>query len=300
MENLDLLSLRTLVLFHDLGSLAMAANRVGRTQAAASLQLKRLEGQLGLPLFEKKGRQLHLNSSGLRLLEQAREMIRLNDEALASVRNRLAGTITLGLTQDLADGWLLPILNHFRLRHPDVQINVHVDRNYQLQKAESAGKLDLAIIAGKATSRGAEGCIRVPMVWISREKAQILSLKPGKKPLQLILFEDPCLFRDAAIRSLKKAQIPFEISFTSSSLAAIWSAVRAGLGVTVRSTLAVPKDLVIVERLQREPALGNVQFNLVRSSQIKGPAVSSLHQELSNVLRQHQISRGRPSEMAAP
>ena len=62
--NLDLDTLRTFAVAHDLGGLAQAAEQLGRTPSAISLQMKRLQDELGVPLFRKRGRGLALTEAG--------------------------------------------------------------------------------------------------------------------------------------------------------------------------------------------------------------------------------------------
>jgi len=62
--NLDLDTLRTLVVAHDRGGLAAAAEHLGRTPSAISLQMKRLQDDLGTPIFRKRGRGLALTEAG--------------------------------------------------------------------------------------------------------------------------------------------------------------------------------------------------------------------------------------------
>ena len=101
--NLDMDILRTLVLARQLGGFGRAAERVGRSQPAVSQQLRRLEDQIGEPLFRKSGRGLVPTEAGEVLLSYARRMLDLNDEAVTALRGRaLAGEVRLGLPADFA------------------------------------------------------------------------------------------------------------------------------------------------------------------------------------------------------
>ena len=83
--------LRTLVLAVDLGGFARAARRVGRTQSAVSLQMRRLEAGAGQSLFTRAGRSFALTTAGEQVLGYARRLLAINDEAVAAVRGtRLA------------------------------------------------------------------------------------------------------------------------------------------------------------------------------------------------------------------
>ena len=102
-ENLDLDLLRTFVAIAEVKNLTRAGERLGRTQSAVSLQLRRLEDRLGVTLFTRDPRRVVLTGEGEALLPQARQMLRLNDEILAGLRgDDLAGEVRLGAPEDFA------------------------------------------------------------------------------------------------------------------------------------------------------------------------------------------------------
>src|SRR5271166_6395842 len=93
LKNLDLDTLRTLVTAYDLGGYGRAAERLGRTPSAVSLQMKRLQQDVGSTLFRKDGRNLALTEIGEIVLRYGRRILELNDEMLDTARGAsLAGT----------------------------------------------------------------------------------------------------------------------------------------------------------------------------------------------------------------
>ena len=85
-RNLDLDLLRTLCVIAEEGSFTRAAERVGRTQSAVSLQIQRLEGQTGQTLLLRgKGERVELTEQGRLLVERASELLRLNDDILSAI-----------------------------------------------------------------------------------------------------------------------------------------------------------------------------------------------------------------------
>src|SRR5947207_2173637 len=81
--------------------------RVNKTQSAVSMQIRRLEDQLGSPLFAKRGRGVRLTESGEKLIDYARQMLQIEAAAFASVsRKALAGRVRLGIPDDYADNFL--------------------------------------------------------------------------------------------------------------------------------------------------------------------------------------------------
>src|SRR6266481_958312 len=132
----DLDLLRTLTLAHDQGSFRDAAHSVGRTQSAISLQMRRLEGLAGVELFEKAGRNVQLTEGGLVLLEYARRLLALNDEAIQAVAGlRMRGKIRLGMLQDFAETILPSALASFSRAHPAIELEVLVERSTELLNA---------------------------------------------------------------------------------------------------------------------------------------------------------------------
>src|SRR5215472_264645 len=91
--NLDLDTLRTLAVAHDRGGLAQAAEHLGRTPSAISLQMKRLQEDLGITIFRKRGRGLALTEAGEIALSYARRILVLNDELLDTMQGRTSPAI---------------------------------------------------------------------------------------------------------------------------------------------------------------------------------------------------------------
>src|SRR3974390_968510 len=91
LANLDMDVLRTLAVAIDLGGFGKAAERLGRSQSAVSLQMRRLEERVGRPLFRRAGRGLALTDAGDVVLGYARQILELNDQAVAAARGIALG-----------------------------------------------------------------------------------------------------------------------------------------------------------------------------------------------------------------
>ncbi|CAM3813781.1 NADH dehydrogenase transcriptional regulator [Bordetella sputigena] len=82
LPNLDMDALRTFLTAQQVGSLIRAAEQVGRSQSAVSQQMRKLEVQVGQPLFRRQGRGLTLTDAGEQVLLYARRILELNDQAI--------------------------------------------------------------------------------------------------------------------------------------------------------------------------------------------------------------------------
>ena len=249
LTNIDLDALRTLVLAQDLGGFGRAAEQLRRTPSAISLQMKRLQEEVGVPLLRRQGRKTELTEQGEIAVRYARRVLDLNDEMLDTLRgSSLSGRVRIGFAQDFVETVLPQALSRFHQLYPLVRLEVKIDRNVVLQRDIDSGALDLALTLGhpivedsrEATSgQTREKIGELPLCWIA---SPAFTIKAGE-PLPLVLFEHPCIFRSCALDALDRAAQPWRIAMTSPSLAGLWAAVGAGLGVTVRARAGAPKEL---------------------------------------------------------
>ena len=282
--NFDIAFLRSYVAGIELGSFARAADKVGRSTSAVSAQLKKLEEQAGLPLFRKDGRGLALTPAGEVLLGYARRLLELNDEAAVALRGvELDGWIKLGLQEDFGEALLPEVLGRFARAHPKVRIEAHVARNTELMDRLAMGQLDLALLWGGACiadvaeypPQQRQRIAEPGMRWIA-SSSLAWQAEPGE-PLPLIMFDRECLFQRCATQALDRAGIAWRIAFTSPSLAGLWAAAAAGLGVTVRTGLGLPPSVRALDPVAAGlPALPPLSLELLHASTVPRPPVERL------------------------
>ncbi|MBH1494156.1 LysR family transcriptional regulator [Stenotrophomonas maltophilia] len=250
--HLDLEVLRSFVTGVELGSFALAAQQLHLSTSAISAQLKRLQAQIGTPLLEKTGRGLTPTAHGEALLSYARRLLELNDEAIQAVRGApLQGAIRVGLAEDFGASLLPGILSRFAQAHPQLRIDARVCRTATLMEALARDTLDLALVWGDDHDWPySQHLCRLPLHWIGSADPA-----PAGGPVCLATLEAPCLMRQRACDALDHAGLEWRESFSSSSLAAIWAAVAAGLGVTVRTAAGMPDHLRIRHDLPTLPAI---------------------------------------------
>jgi DNA-binding transcriptional LysR family regulator len=242
LPNLDLDVLRTLVAAQRLGGFARAAELVGRSQSAVSLQIRRIEAQLGVSLFRKQGRGLTPTEAGEVLLAYATRLLSLNEETVAAVRGcAVEGIVRFGLPGDLADGWLPRVLGQFKRAHPGVRIEAAVDRNSRLLERLDEEAFDLVLALGAQDRPDARALAALQDVWIGAHEGGP-AWSEGE-PVPLAVLEAPCMFRRSAIAALDRAGLRWRIAFVSPSLHGLWAAVEAGLGVTLRTAAGLPRGV---------------------------------------------------------
>jgi LysR family glycine cleavage system transcriptional activator len=107
-----------------------AADALGVTASAASLQIRALEEYLSRPLFRRSGREVHLTAEGTALLPRVQQALNDIEHAIDDVRGgRQAGPIKLTTLSSFLQQWLLPRMSRFRAAHPRVDLHLHSSPN---------------------------------------------------------------------------------------------------------------------------------------------------------------------------
>jgi len=223
--------LRSFLVAADTGSFTRAAALVHRTQAAVSMQMKKLEEELECVLFKRAGRGVTLTAEGEILYRYSAKMLDLHDEALVAVSApKLNGIVRLGAPDDYAMKHLPGILQEFSVNHPQVQVDVFCDDTPGLAGMLNNGELDLVIATDNMKT---EYSAPLELTWILPERMD----PAGIEVLPLALFHPVCCYRDNALLALEKAGRKYRIAYGSPSLAGLLAAVQGGLAIA-----AVTKD----------------------------------------------------------
>jgi len=269
-RTLDLDLLRCFVTIAETGSFTRAGDRLGRTQSTISLQVKRLEDMLGRAVFLRTPRSLSLTSEGERLLGPARQLLRLNDAALAELfEPDMTGRVRLGVPEDFATAHLPGVLAAFAKAHPLVELEVTCDLTLNLLDTFHAGGFDLVLVK-REPSAPLEGMRvwREPLVWVARDQLAVA----GLTTIPLVVSPEPCVYRKRASDALDAMGRTWRVAYTSTSLAGSLSAVNAGLGITVLPREMVPAHLTAITDDPELPQLYDTEIALIEAAGLSDTA----------------------------
>ncbi|MBL8987446.1 MAG: LysR family transcriptional regulator [Gemmatimonadetes bacterium] len=272
MDHLDLDLLRTFAVIAETGALSRAAVRVGRTQAAISLQVKRLEQIVSQTLLDRSGRGVTLTPQGTRLLAHAQRILRYHDEALAELSGKgLTGTIRFGCPDDYAVVLLPQLLRGFAREHPEVLVEVYCGHTPRLLERLERHALDLALTSFGEQEKNAAIIRWEPLVWVGSVGSNAANLDP----LRLALSDPDTLDHRAARRSLEAVGRSYRLAYASASLAGLTAVVRSGQAIAVLTRTAVPEDLRILPPETGLPPLPQVGIALTVDSPEPAAVVSA-------------------------
>lgn len=222
--------LRTFIAVVELGGHSKAGAVLGRSQPAISLQIRRLEELVRTPLLTQEGRAIHPTPAGESLLSYAREMVRINDEAVRYFhRSDMTGVLRIGLPTDYAVAFLQKTLTDFLAHHPEVDLEIYCHLSRELHQHLRSDDLDI-IVATMPTARMpylSRAWVEQP-IWAGSEDIAL----PKDRPIPLGAHLEGCDYRSRMIEALDAAERRWRIVYTGPGISGLQNAVLNGFCVT--------------------------------------------------------------------
>jgi len=275
MDTLSTEQLRTLITVAETGSYTKAAEKLYRSQPALSLQIKKLEEQVGAELFERQGRDNVLTEAGQMLHGYARRILNLNSEALGklSVVNA-KGMVRIGVLEEVIHGPLFRLLTRFGKLATGINLTLEVSTSWELVKKIARNELCLAIANDAYSDLASTPLWTEQYHWAVNKDFDMD--EHDVLPLIVDPLDSPCDGLHDALQELDAAGRNWEVVFASHSLQATQSAVRAGLGIGMISESSLTDYMVVLGESSGMPPIPNANIALYRGSRAMGPASSSL------------------------
>jgi len=238
--NLQIDYLRTFISLAEAKNFTKTGVQVNLSQSAVSMQIKRLENEVGKKLFDRIGKTVKLTTEGRILISYAKRIVKEHDEAVAALSNpNLEGHLRFGSPEHYTSGVLPSLLALFARSYPDVTVEMHCENSDVIKDWVDNGALDVGICT--QISEGGQVIAHDPVVWTAAPEFVLQK----HKPLSLATFEEGCVFRTWALEALEKAGIGYRIVYVSRSISGLLDAVKAGFAVAPIIKSNVPLDLKI-------------------------------------------------------
>ena len=251
---MDLRRLEIFLKVAELGSFSRAAEALFLTQPTVSEHVRALEDELGVQLLDRLGRGTTPTKAGTLLLGYARRLLALSREARQAIeqfQGRVSGELVLG-GSNIPGEYVLPaLIGAFRAKYPDVSISLRIGASRDVQEWVEQGHVEIGVAGAVPTSRALESrplmadtlVLAVPPEhpWVTRKTVAVEDVK--REPL--ILRERGSGSRETLEHALAEAGADlaaFTVVGEIASTQAVKQAVRAGLGVSFVSRLAVDDE----------------------------------------------------------
>lgn len=234
--------LRTFLAIVERGSFTAAAEAVGRTPSAVSMQVKRLETSAGRRLLVRSAQGVRLTGDGEILLSHARAILEAHDAAFdAMMAERAPHSLAVGLPGTFVRNLLAPALGELLERSPDTRLRIHVEGSGALVRRLEEAAIDLALV----TESQLGGDERGELVHIERG---VWACAPGcaaleRTPLPIALMAEGSVFRRYAQDTLRRMSRPYRIALTTNDEEALIAAIASGAVVAPLPASRMPARL---------------------------------------------------------
>src|SRR5207253_110567 len=236
-------------------SFSQAAERLGVTQPAVSLQIRSLEQRLGRQLLDRSGRRVEPTEAGLRLYASAQRLLQLEEQLLEELASGdegvVDGTLELGASTGPGGSVVPVLLCEFQERFPDVHVRLTVSDTQTIVDRVADRELELGIVGAGRRHRGVafEPFFRDEVVLACpsghRFGGKTVSLDDLRKE-KLIVMQEGAGVRQVIEDELRKAGVrlrDLDLQLELGLQESVRSAVVAGHGIAFISRLAIETDL---------------------------------------------------------
>ncbi|WP_413874690.1 LysR substrate-binding domain-containing protein [Albidovulum sp.] len=252
--------LRTFIAVVELGGHSKAGAFLGRSQPAISLQIRRLEDLIRAPLLTQEGRSIQPTPAGEALLSYAREMIRINDEAVGYFhRSDKTGVLRIGLPTDYSVAFLQSAITAFVQAHAEVELEIHCDLSRQLHQDLRADELDviIAMMSDPRMPYLSRAWIEQP-IWAAAEGFR----DTPQRPVPLGAHPEGCDYRARMIQALDSIERRWRIVYTGPGISGLQNAVLNGLCVSALTKATMLPGMRVLDSTDGFPSLDPLRVGL--------------------------------------
>ncbi len=258
-RDIDIALLRAFLAVVETGGVTNAARILNRTQAAVSLQIKRLEELFGTELFVRERKRFSLSSAGERLFGGAQRLVALNDATWGAMTTpQFEGEVRLGVPPDIVTSLIPPVLQRFNQSWPRINVSLVCHASATLLQDLADRKVDLILTTEMGCGAGGETLLSDRLVWVGGQGSNTHL----QRPLPLSLGSKLCRFRPEVIKALHAAQIDWRPVSQDCNMEPVYATVKAGLAVAPLMRTSVPDYLEILGADAGLPALPDFKVNL--------------------------------------
>ncbi len=271
-RNIDMTALRSFVTVADTGGVTRAAGALNLTQSAVSMQLKRLEENLGQSLLDRSGRGIGLTSAGEQLLSYGRKLLVLNDEIYSRMTDdAYEGVLVLGVPHDIVYPAIPRVLKLFKAEHPRMRLQLLSSATIRLKEKFANGECDIILTTERGCGPDGEVLVERPLVWFGAPGGSAWQQRPLP-----IASEPRCTFRRPMQTALDRDGIAWEMAVDSDSTSTVTATASADFAVLSMLVGTAPPQLEQVNHNGTLPDLGSFNINLFISDAPKGKVLDDL------------------------
>ncbi|PYI57302.1 LysR family transcriptional regulator [Paenibacillus flagellatus] len=231
-------------------NMTRAADALGYAQSSVTAQIRKLEQEYGVPLFERDGRGIRLTAGGRQLLAYADRFLDLAEESKQAVSAETAGALAIGTTESMAAFYLPPYVRRMKLAFPQTELLLQTGNETEVLQGVKRGEYDVGVLLERKCPDPELVCVTLreePLVLVARPDhplAGAAEVVPGDFAVHAwVAPERSCAYRNALVGLLADCGVRPQLSCELGSVEAIKRCVLHGLGLSLLPAGAVEAEL---------------------------------------------------------
>jgi len=277
------------------GGITRAAEKLNRVQSNVTTRVRQLEQDLGVDLFIREGKRLHLSPAGRMLLGYADRLIALAEEARDAMHDTTPrGVLRLGAMESTAAIRLPAPLNDYHTRYPEVTLELRTGNSKELSMAVLTGELDTALVAEPVADAPFEKVLVYDeeLAIVAAARHPPIRSPRDVGPQTIIAFEAGCPYRARLEQWFAQSGEMPERIIDMTSWHAILGCTAAGMGVALlpKMVLTTFPQRMFLSIHPLPPNLAKAPTVMIWRKGMHAPKVSALLE----VLTAHVAAEGKP------
>jgi len=277
---MTLLQLEIFIAIHETGSFTKAAESLNLSQSAVSHSLQTLEGELGIALFDRSKREIRMTEAGAAFLPHAREALnqtRIIEQKALSLTQLESGTVKLGCFPSFTANLLPELLVGFQAKYPNIECIVLEGDYYDIANWVRNGVVDIGFSIDPRSELSFDPLFDDSMLVVMSDSHPLKD-----RPTIAVdgIAEEPYInvggYEQLLDLILQNTSIRLNVKYHLSNTYSILAIVRAGLGVTLLPSLAIPKEATGIVARPLAPAFNRSIGMVTRSASTLTPASLAL------------------------
>ncbi len=260
---MELRELRSLVVLSEVGSITKTAEKLNLSAAAIHKQLKMLESELGVQLYERVGRQLRLTQAAEIIIPHIKNLFTHYDASICALKEwkgLKGGVVRIGSVPTMSSYMLPSLLENFRRKFPDVELSIETGTTPDLAESLSRGAIDLAFLVSLDQLEPqlvAEATWDFEMVFVSGKQQFPRRCRAAEmQGFPFILYKEDLVFNKLIVRYFAEVGFNPRVIMRFDNAEAIKAMIRLGLGISMlpRWTLSAELKNRMLSLIQQKEA----------------------------------------------
>ena len=238
---MEIRNIKTFIRAAETGNFTKTADELGYSQGTVTLQIKQLEDELGVPLFNRTGKRVELSEKGREFMNYAYSIVKTEAEALSAMeeKSEIKGMLTVGMIESVASFYYKEIIEQFVKKYPEAKLIVKIATTVELMDMLKKGMLDVIVIYDRQIKSDNWECpvkIREPLLFFagnsnsfSGKHVQLAELDREN----FILTEKGCTYRKVIDDFIEARDIELNWNLDIGDTMAIIDFVSKGMGISL-------------------------------------------------------------------